>query len=56
VLELLDRVDQFEAFEPREHYQVEIAAAEMNPEERVAAGVERTVDDIELDLTRDGRG
>lgn len=56
VLELLDRVDQFEAFEPREHYQLEIAAAEMNPEERVAAGVERTVDDIELDLSRDGGG
>lgn len=51
VLELLDRVDQFEAFDPRQHYQVELAAAEMNPEERVASGVERSADDIALDLS-----
>ncbi len=50
VLELLDRVDQFDSFEPREHYRVEVAAAEMNVEERAAAGVERSPDDIALDL------
>ncbi len=50
VVELLDRVDQFDAFDPREHYRVEIAAAEMNPEERAAAGIERSPDEIELDL------
>lgn len=55
VLELLDRVDQFEDFDPRAHYRVEVMAAEMNPEERVAAGVERSPDDIELDV-RSGDG
>ncbi len=50
VLELLDRVDQFEEFEPRAHYRVEISTAEMNADERVAAGVERSPDDIELEL------
>jgi len=53
VVELLDRVDLFEEFDPKEHYQVQIAAAEMNAEERTAAGVERSPDDIALDLSSD---
>jgi hypothetical protein len=51
VVELLDRVDQFETYEPKTHYRVEIAAAEMNPEERAAAGIERTANDITLDIS-----
>lgn len=47
---ILDRVDQFEDFEPIEHLDLPIAAAEMTPEEAEAAGIARTPDDIALDL------
>ena len=50
VSELLDRVDEFDDFDPKQHYQPVISAAELSAEERAAAGMERDVDDIELDL------
>lgn len=48
---LLDQVDEHEQFDPAVHYELVVRANEMTPEERAAAGVERTVDDIELDLS-----
>jgi hypothetical protein len=49
VLEILDRIDQFEDFDPRTHYRLTIARTELTPEERQAAGA-GSVDEIELDL------
>jgi hypothetical protein len=53
LVDVLDRVDQHQGFDPAEHYRLVVQASEMSAEERAAAGVERSVDDIELDL-RDG--
>jgi hypothetical protein len=47
--DVLDRVDQFDAFEPRQHYALTLSEAEMTVQERSAAQV-GSVDDIELDL------
>jgi hypothetical protein len=47
---VLDRVDQFEDFEPTAHLSLKIAAAEMTAEEAAAAGIARSPDDIALDL------
>ncbi|NUQ76385.1 MAG: DUF2791 family P-loop domain-containing protein, partial [Polyangiaceae bacterium] len=38
---VLDRVDQFEDFEPGEHLDLKISPAEMTPEEAAAAGIAR---------------
>ncbi len=47
--EVLDRIDQFEDFDPRKHYALTISDNELNPIERASRGAGR-VDDIELDL------
>lgn len=47
---VLDRVDQFEDFEPTAHLDLKIAPAEMTAEEATAAGIARSPDDIALDL------
>lgn len=47
---VLDRVDQFEDFEPAAHLDLKIAPAEMTAEEAAAAGIARSPDDIALDL------
>jgi hypothetical protein len=48
--DVLDRVDQFEEFDPRVDYQLTVGIEELTDEERNAsAGL--TADDIELDLT-----
>jgi hypothetical protein len=47
---LLDRVDQYEDFEPREHLDPRIVASELTPEEAEAAGVIRSAEDVVLDL------
>lgn len=52
--DVLDRVEEHETFDPTKHYKLEVSAAEMSVEERVAAGVERSVDEIELDLSKPG--
>ena len=44
--EVLDRVDQFPDFDPRQHYAPTVASGEMSRSERAAAGV----DDIDLEL------
>ncbi|MGK3964061.1 BREX system ATP-binding protein BrxD [Sorangium sp. So ce118] len=47
---VLDRVDQFEDFEPTEHLDLKISAAEMTAEEAAAAGIARSPDDIVLEM------
>ncbi len=50
VLDLLDKVDEFDDYDPNQHYQLVVDTVDMRAEERAAAGIERTVDDIALDL------
>ncbi len=50
LIDLLDRVEEFEGFDPTQHYEIVLKASEMTPEEAAAAGVSRGVDEIELDL------
>jgi len=49
VADVLDRIDQFPEFEPRQHYALTIAETELTPVERQAMGA-TDVDDIELDV------
>ncbi|MCC6750666.1 MAG: BREX system ATP-binding protein BrxD [Deltaproteobacteria bacterium] len=51
---LLDQVDEHADFEPRLHHALVVEAGELLPEERAAAGIARTVDEIQLDLTDGG--
>jgi len=44
--EVLDRVDQFEDFDPRKHYALTVSRTEMNDSERAAS----TVNEVELEL------
>jgi hypothetical protein len=59
--ELLDKVDEHENYLPKHDFELVITAAEMTAEERELAGIERSVDDIALDVsasrgpTGDGR-
>jgi len=55
VAEMLDRVEEHEAFDPTEHFELNLAPGEMNADERFAAGIERTPDDIALDLSTESR-
>jgi hypothetical protein len=48
VSDVLDRIDQFPDFDPRQHYSLTVADEELTRVERAARG--RSVDDIELDL------
>ncbi len=45
--DVLDRVDQYPDFDPRQHYALTIAESELTAQERAAAGA-TSVDDIEL--------
>ena len=47
--DVLDRVDQFPDFHPRQHYALTIAETELTPVERQAMGA-KDVDEIELEL------
>ena len=49
VADVLDRMDQFPDFHPRQHYALTIAENELTPVERQAMGA-TDVDEIELDL------
>lgn len=53
VTDILDRVDQFDDFDPKRDYKPVVTAAELSSEERAAAGMERSVDDIDFDLGSD---
>lgn len=48
VSDVLDRIDQFDDFDPRKHYQLTVDATEMSPVEREAQA--QSVNDIDLDL------
>ncbi|NGN63866.1 BREX system ATP-binding protein BrxD [Streptomyces sp. A7024] len=48
VADVLDRVDEFEGFDPRKHYQLTLSAVELTDTERNAAA--DRADDIELNL------
>ncbi len=50
LVQVLDQVDEHPHFDPVHHYKLSLDANEMNSEERQAAGIERSVDDIELEL------
>ena len=53
---LLDRVELFPDFEPTKDFKLVVDNNELTAEERSAAGVERSVDDIQLDLASDDSG
>lgn len=54
--DVLDRVDQFEDFDPRKHYALTLSREELSPEERNAAGptganlYATSADDVDLEL------
>lgn len=51
VLDLLDKVDAHADYDPAQHFELIVSAAELTPEERAAAGLPApSVDDIPLDL------
>ena len=52
VADVLDRVDQFKDFDPREHYALTVGVNELTTEERVARGGSG-LDGIDLDLSDD---
>ena len=47
--DVLDRIDQFDEFDPRRHYALTVSEAELSPVERQAMGAD-DVDEVELDL------
>jgi hypothetical protein len=51
LVDVLDKVDEHEEFLPERDYALVVSGNELTPEEREAAGIERSVDDIELDLS-----
>jgi hypothetical protein len=48
--EILDKVDEHEDYVPTRDFELVVSSSEMTAEEREAAGVARSVDDIALDL------
>lgn len=52
LIDVLDRIEAHADFDPRKDYDLVLKASEMSAEEADAAGVERSVDDIELDLEK----
>ncbi|RKH14940.1 BREX system ATP-binding protein BrxD [Corallococcus sp. CA053C] len=52
--DVLDRVEEHPDFDPAAHYELHLAANEMSADERAAAGIERSADDIALDLDTSG--
>lgn len=48
--DVMDRIEEHPDFDPTIHYSLKLSAAEMCPEERDAAGIVRSIDDLELDL------
>ena len=46
--DVLDRIDQYDDFDPRQHYQLTVTSNEMTNVEREAQA--QNVDDIELDV------
>lgn len=53
LVHMLDQVDEHADFDPRAHADLALDPTELTDEERAAAGVARSVDDIALDLGED---
>jgi hypothetical protein len=53
---MLDKVEEHASFDPAVHWQLQIAASDMTAAERDAAGIERSVDDIQIELGTEGDG
>lgn len=50
--DVLDRIDQFEDFDPRQHYRLTVTRSELTDIERnQASGVVESADDVDLDLS-----
>ncbi|MBL8678387.1 MAG: BREX system ATP-binding protein BrxD [Myxococcales bacterium] len=56
VASVLDRVDEHADFDPAQHFKLTLDAKELTADERHAAGIERSVDEVELDLSSDDKG
>ncbi len=56
LIALLDQVEEHPTFDPTEHWKLSVTAADMTADEREAAGIQRSVDDIVLDLDGGGKG
>jgi hypothetical protein len=50
LVSMLDKIEEHATFDPAVHWKLEVVASDMTATERDAAGIERSVDDIELDL------
>lgn len=53
---MLDQIEEYPTFDPATRYQLQLAPTDMTADERDAAGIERSVDDIALDLAAGGGG
>ena len=53
LVQVMDQVDEHPEFDPVKHYKLDLQPAELNADERQAAGIERTVDDIEIELKKE---
>jgi hypothetical protein len=49
-------IDQFPDYDPRKDFKLVVDVAEMTAEERDAAGVQRSIDDIAIDADAPSRG
>lgn len=51
LVDQLDRIDLFADYDPAQHSEFDLTAAELTAEEAAAAGIERSVDDIAIDVS-----
>ena len=56
LIDVLDRIEVHADFDPPRDYDLVLEASELSAEEAAIAGVSRSVDDIELDLTKGEAG
>lgn len=56
LVDVLDKVDEHADYDPIEHEDFVLQPTDMTAEERLSAGVVRSVDDIDLDLGESGPG
>lgn len=50
LVDVCDKVDEYEDYDPKLHSQIVLDGADLTDEEREAAGISRSVDDIALDI------
>jgi hypothetical protein len=56
LVDVMDRVEQYPLFDPGRDYDLVLAPGDLTEEERAAAGVGRTVDDVAIDVGEDEGG